>query len=121
MNAIEFIVAVFIVLLVIGFVAFLTFFKLDWTVGQHGRLTITAVDKNLFGTYTIYARNSDSAYTSEETEIKYCIDADNSELANFAKDNIGKPNSTLVYPNRRIGFYFWDKCRSAPIKHIIVQ
>jgi hypothetical protein len=97
------------------------FLAIDWITGQHGRLTITAVDKNLFGTYTIYARNSDSAYTAEIEEIRYCIDSDNSELADFARKNIGKPNSTLVYPDKRMGFYLFDKCHSSPIKQIILE
>ena len=121
MEIAEFIVAVVIVLVVIGFISLFALFALDWTTGEHGRLTITSVDKNLFGTYTVYSRNSDSAYTSEATEITYCIDADNSELADFARANIGKLNSTLVYPDRRIGWYLWDKCHSAPIKQIISE
>jgi hypothetical protein len=110
-------------ILVIGFIALfigLIFFKLDWKTGEHGRLTITAVDKNLFGTYTIYARNSESMSGNELMEVKYCIDADNTDLANFAKESVGKQNVKLVYPEKRIGFMWFDKCGSAPIKEIIL-
>jgi len=103
---------------VIAIVVGLPFLAVDWTVGEHGRLTITAVDKNLFGTYTIYARNSDSAYTAEMEEITYCIDAYNDDLVKVAKEKIGVPNTTLVYPDRRIGFYGFSKCHTAPIKEI---
>ena len=74
------------------------FLVIDWQVGEHGRLTITAVDKNLFGTNTVYVRNSDSAFTTELQEMTYCIDSDNIELIKVAKEKIGVPNTTLVYP-----------------------
>lgn len=112
---------VLIIFVIIGIIPTMLFLTVDWTTGQHGRLTITSVDKNLFGTYTVYSRNSDSAYTSEMEEITYCIDSDNAQLAEIAKNSIGKPNSTLVYPEKRIGFYFWDKCRGNPLKQIITQ
>lgn len=91
---------------------------LDWTTGEHGRLTITAVDKNLFGTHTVYVRNSESFSGNETLEVRYCIDADDVELTQKVKNAIGKQNVTIVYPEKRIGFFWWDKCRSAPIKEI---
>jgi hypothetical protein len=105
----------------IGFIVLLSVFVLDWKTGEHGRLTITAVDKNLFGTYTIYARNSESLSGNELMEITYCIDADNESLAKFAKESVGKQNVKLVYPEKRIGFYWFDKCHSAPIKEIVAN
>ena len=118
-NIISFLI-VLAIIMILWIVCLLPFIVIDWTTGQHGRLTITSVDKNLFGTYTIYARNSDSAYTKEEEEITYCIDADNTELADFAKENIGKAGVTLVYPERRIGLYLWNMCGQSPIKQIII-
>lgn len=110
------------VLLFIGFIIILPFLVIDWKTGQHGQLAITAVDKNLFGTYTIYARNIKSVYTPEEQEITYCIDAEDTELAEMAKTLIGKDiESTFVYSERRIGLYWFDKCNEIPVNEIIVK
>ena len=110
------------VLLFVGIIVSLPFLVLEWNTGRHGQLAITAVDRNLFGTYTVYARNIKSAYTTEDQEIKYCIDAQDTELAEKAKTLIGKDiESTLVYPERRIGFFLFDKCHEIPVKEIIVK
>lgn len=100
---------------------FLALFTIDWQTGEHGRLTITSVDKNLFGTYTIYARNSDSMSGVELNEVRYCIDAENTDLANKAKELVGTQNVKLVYPDKRIGFVWFDECSTAPIKDIVVK
>lgn len=113
-------IVVFFIVLAVMF-TIIMFLKVDWKTGEHGRLTITAVDKNLFGTYRIYARNTESMSGNDLLEITYCIDSDNKELAQKAKDSIGKQNTKLVYPERRIGFYWFDKCGSAPIKEIILS
>lgn len=107
--------------LVIVLIVMAPFLVIDWQTGEHGRLTITSVDKNLFGTYTIYARNTESMSGNELNEIRYCIDASDTVLAQKAKEAVGKQNTKLVYPERRIGFVFFDKCSIAPIKDIIVQ
>jgi competence protein ComGC len=96
------------------------FLAIDWRTGEHGRLTITAVDKNLFGTYTVYARNSESMSGNEMSEVTYCIDSNDVEVAQKAKDSIGKQNTTLVYPEGRFGLYGLSKCSSAPIKDIVI-
>lgn len=114
-----FIGALAIVIVLIGMMLVMAFFKLDWITGEHGRLTVTAVDKNLFGTHTIYARNSESLSGVEAEEIRYCIDADDTEVVVQAKEALGKKNTKLVYPDKRIGFVFFDKCGSAPIKNIM--
>lgn len=114
---------VLILVVFLGLIAFIVggiFLAMDWKTGEHGRLTITAVDKNLFGTYTIYARNSDSMSGVELNEVTYCIDAGNEELANKAKDLMGTKNVKLSYPDKRIGFFWFNKCHSAPIKDIFV-
>lgn len=103
---------------VIAFILSLPFIAIDWTTGEHGRLTVTAVDKNLFGTHTVYVRNSESFSGNETLEVRYCIDADDVELTQEVKGAIGKQNVTLVYPEKRIGFIWFDKCRTAPIKEI---
>lgn len=95
------------------------FLAIDWKTGEHGRLTITAVDKNLFGTYTVYARNSESMSGNEMSEVTYCIDSNDVEVVQKAKDAIGKQNTTLVYPEGRFGIYKLSKCSSAPIKDIV--
>jgi hypothetical protein len=117
-TLIEVLVSFGLLISFVGFILLLTFLKLDWVTGEHGRLTITAVDKNLFGTHTIYARNSESLSGVEANEITYCIDANDTEIAKQAKEAIGKKNTTLIYPEKRIGFMLLDKCHSAPIKEI---
>jgi len=111
-----------ILLAIIGFITVFIilpmFLVIDWRVGEHGRLTITAVDKTLFGTHTVYVRNSDSAFTPELEEMRYCIDSENTELVKIAKEKIGVPNSTLVYPDTRIGWFGFSKCHSTPLKEI---
>ena len=103
---------------VVAFIFGLCLFTLDWTTGEHGRLTITSVDKNLFGTHTVYARNSESLSGNENLEVTYCIDASDTELLKRVKDAIGKQNTTIIYPEKRIGFFWFDKCHSTPIKDI---
>ena len=113
---------ILIIVASIAFIGFALFFVLQWQIGQHGQLAITAVDKNFFGTYTVYSRNIKSAYTTEEEEIKYCIDAQDIELAEKAKSLIGKDIEViLVYPEKRIGFFWFDKCHSIPVKEIIIK
>lgn len=102
----------------IAFILLIPFFAIDWITGEHGRLTVTAVDKNLFGTHTVYVRNSESLSGNEALEVTYCIDAKDTELIQEVKNAIGKQNVTLVYPEKRIGFFWWNKCRSVPIKEI---
>ena len=115
------VVSVIAVLALIGLVLGLVFFTLNWTTGEHGRLTITAVDKNLFGTHTVYVRNSESLSGNEKLEVTYCIDATDVELTKRVKDAIGKKNTTLIYPKKRIGFFWFDKCHSSPIKDIKLE
>lgn len=109
------------VVLILFLIFIAPFIALDFKTGEHGRLTITAVDKNLFGTYTIYARNSESLSGNELMEVQYCIDSDNEELTNFAKESVGKQNVKLVYPEKRIGMFWFDKCHTAPIKEIVLS
>jgi hypothetical protein len=113
---------ILLAIIIIGFITVFIilpmFLVIDWTVGEHGRLTITAVDKNLFGTHTVYVRNSDSAFTPELQEMRYCIDSENVELVKVAKEKIGVANTTLVYPDTRIGLFGFSKCSSAPLKEI---
>lgn len=117
---IEVIAILAIIVVISGLIVSAVFLTIDWKTGEHGRLTITAVDKNLFGTYTVYARNSESLSGNELLEVTYCIDAENKELAQQAKDAVGKQNTKLVYPDKRIGFVWFSKCRTAPIKEIVL-
>lgn len=113
-----FFIAILVVLMVGVLFVLPIFLVIDWTVGEHGRLTITAVDKNLFGTHTVYVRNSDSAYTTEQQEMTYCIDSENMDLVKIAREKIGVPNTTLIYPDTRIGLFGFSKCHSTPLKEI---
>ena len=115
-----FMVILLLAVLGIGFIALLTFIVVDWNTGEHGHMTITAVDRNLFWTYTVYGRNSESLSGVEVNEFTYCIDADNKELADFAKSVNGKKNTKLIYSEKRIGLFWFDKCGEAPIKEIVL-
>lgn len=97
-------------LLVIGIIDFFLispFVALDKSSGTTIG-TITAVDKNFFGTYTIYLK------TAENNEDKYC--AENQEIVEIAKELIGE--KVQLYYGERIGLYHLNQCRMAPIEKI---
>lgn len=71
--------------------------------------TITSVDKNFFGTTSVYVK------TSETTQEKYCIEF-NEELENEAKELIGK--EVKISYGERVGLYSTGKCQQAPIADI---
>ena len=70
--------------------------------------TITSVDRNYFGSTAIYLK------TDETTQEKYC--AENEEIIEFAKNNIGK--KVKIGYGTRVGFYKLSQCDQAPITHI---
>lgn len=70
---------------------------------------ITSVDKNFFGTTSVYIK------TSETTQENYCIEF-NEELENKAKELIGK--EVKISYGERVGFYSTGKCQQAPIVEI---
>lgn len=72
--------------------------------------TITSVDKNYWGSTAIYLK------TDETTQEKYC--AENEEIIEFAKNNIGK--KVKIGYGTRVGFYKLRQCDQAPIEHIEV-
>lgn len=71
--------------------------------------TITSVDKNFFGTTSIYIK------TSETTQEKYCIEF-NEELENKAKEFIGE--KVKITYGKRVGFYSTGKCQQSPVENI---
>lgn len=109
-------IIVFVILVLVCFM--LPFGAIDWKTGEHGRLTVTAIDNNLFGTQTVYVRNSESLSGNEALEVQYCIDAGDSDIIKKAKEAIGKQNTTIVYSEKRIGLFWFDKCKTAPITDI---
>jgi hypothetical protein len=70
--------------------------------------TITSVDKNYWGSTAIYLK------TAETAQEKYC--AENEEIIEFAKNNIGK--KVKIGYGTRVGFYKLSQCDQAPIIHI---
>lgn len=70
--------------------------------------TITSVDKNFFGTTSIYIK------TSETTQEKYCIE--DSEIVSIAKENVGK--RVKIEYGSRVGFYSTGKCQQSPVENI---
>ena len=67
--------------------------------------TITAVDRNFFGTTAVYIK------TSETEQEEYCIE--NKEIKKVAMDNIGK--KVKVKYGTRVGLYSTGACSQAPI------
>lgn len=70
--------------------------------------TITAVDRNFFGTTAVYIK------TSETEQEKYCIE--NDEIKKMAVNSIGK--KVKVSYGTRVGLYSTGACSQAPIKEI---
>lgn len=70
--------------------------------------TITSVDRNYWGSTSIYIK------TSETTQEKYC--AEDNEIIKLAKENIG--NEVKVSYGTRVGIYELKKCDQAPIEKI---
>lgn len=69
---------------------------------------ITSVDKNFFGTTSLYIK------TSENSQEIYCIE--DSNIVEQAKLLIGK-NVKVKY-GERVGMYSTNKCHQAPIEEI---
>ncbi len=100
-----------LMLILIAFVMVLTFF-LPFVVLDKGSGstigTITSVDKNFFGTTSVYIK------TSETTQEKYCIESN--DIVEKSKEMIGK--KVKISYGERIGLYSTSKCHSAPIEVI---
>ena len=69
--------------------------------------TITAVDKDFFGTTTLYIKTT-------ENKDEYCMEDDT--IINQAKELVGK--KVQLYYGERVGIYPLNKCRKAPIDKI---
>ena len=70
--------------------------------------TITSVDRNFFGTTSIYIK------TSENLQERYCIEED--EIVNQAHELIGQ--DVKISYGTRVGLYSTNKCHSAPVDKI---
>ena len=106
----EMIGGVFIIWLVIcGFIFCVSFVSIDKKSGSTIG-TITSVDKNFFGTTSLYIK------TTETTEEQYCIE--DNKLAEIAKENIGK--KVRISYGTRVGIYSTGACDNAPIDIIEV-
>ncbi len=99
--------ACLILMLVIDGFCIMPFIALDKSSGSTIG-TITAVDKNFFGTTKIYIK------TSEANEDEYC--AEDYEVINQAKELVGK--KVKLYYDERVGLYDLNQCREAPIERI---
>lgn len=70
--------------------------------------TITSVDKNFFGTTSIYIK------TSENSQERYCVEDDG--IVNQAHELIGQ--DVKISYGTRVGLYSTSKCHSAPVDKI---
>ena len=95
---------VFITWLVLTGVCVVPFLTIDkaagTTVGE-----ITAVDRNFFGTHSIYIK------TSETEQEKYCTES--FDITKIAVNNIGK--KVKIKYNTRVGLYSTGACNEAPV------
>lgn len=106
----EMIGGVFVMWLVIcGFIFCVSFVSIDKKSGSTIG-TITSVDKNFFGTTSLYIK------TTETTEEQYCIE--DNKLSEIAKENIGK--KVRISYGTRVGIYSTGACDKAPIDIIEV-
>lgn len=67
---------------------------------------LTNVEKNWYGTYTIYIRT--------DKNEKYCTE--NKSIVEFAKKELGR--KVIIGKGTREGIYGITKCHQAPIEHI---
>ena len=67
---------------------------------------LTNVEKNWYGTYTIYIRT--------DKNEKYCVE--NKDIINMANELIGR--EVIIGKGTREGMYGITKCHEAPITHI---
>ena len=101
---------VFVTWLVIcGFIFCESFVSIDKKSGATFG-TINSVDKNFFGTTSLYIK------TTETTEEQYCIE--DNKLAEVAKENIGK--KVRISYGTRVGIYSTGACDNAPVDIIEV-
>ena len=95
--------------LVLEIIPFLYFLVIDKGSGSTIG-TITSVDKNFFGTTSVYVK------TSENSQEQYCVE--NEDVVNLAKEMIGK--EVKISYGERVGLYSTNMCHSAPIENIEV-
>ena len=98
---------VFITWIILTGVCMLPFLTIDKASGATIG-TITAVDRNFFGTHAVYIK------TSETEQEEYCIE--NDEIKKVAVNSIGK--KVKVKYGTRVGLYSTGACSQAPIKEI---
>ena len=70
--------------------------------------TITSVDRNFFGTTSIYIK------TSENSQERYCIE--DNEIVSQAHELIDQ--DVKISYGTRVGLYSTNKCHSAPVDKI---
>ena len=100
---------VFITWIILTGICILPFLTIDKASGATIG-TITAVDRNFFGTHAVYIK------TSETEQEEYCIE--NDEIKKVAVNSIGK--KVKVKYGTRVGLYSTGACSQAPIKEIEV-
>jgi hypothetical protein len=98
---------IFITWLILTGVCMLPFLVIDKAAGATIG-TITAVDRNFFGTTAVFIK------TSETEQEEYCIE--NDEIKKVAVNSIGK--KVKVKYGTRVGLYSTGACSQAPIKEI---
>ena len=98
---------VFLIWLILTGVCMLPFLTIDKAAGATIG-TITAVDRNFFGTTAVFIK------TSETEQEEYCIE--NDEIKKVAVNSIGK--KVKVKYGTRVGLYSTGACSQAPIKEI---
>lgn len=106
-HEVEKIGGVFITWIILTGICMLPFLTIDKAAGATIG-TITAVDRNFFGTTAVFIK------TSETEQEEYCIE--NDEIKKVAVNSIGK--KVKVKYGTRVGLYSTGACSQAPIKEI---
>lgn len=109
------------VVLVVLFIIFLfcvSFFVFAFDTGVMSG-TMIGYDSTLFGNKKVYVLEQKTVYTTQisQSEIVLCSDSDDVEIHKLIENNLNK-KVIIEYKEKRIGFYFWNKCRDTPITGI---
>ena len=103
-HEVEKIGGVFITWIILTGICMLPFLTIDKAAGATIG-TITAVDRNFFGTTAVFIK------TSETEQEEYCIE--NDEIKKVAVNSIGK--KVKVKYGTRVGLYSTGACSEAPV------
>lgn len=110
--------------LVVGFCYglfwYLPHFAMGWDTGVMTG-TIIGYDSNLFGTKTVFVLEDKTVFREgggmSQSEIRLCSDFDDEDIHRLIEEHLNK-KVVIEYRERRVGYYPFKYCQSAPITSI---